>query len=323
MFSHRDIKSYQIAMLIIFTCLFITGCGENESQETDDPDYSDANMALQDAEDAMQEAGLDVDLDDGMDEDTGDELSAILPDPLQIAQLEKQAQMEEAIDSFYVALDALGESGAAMAPARDPIIGNGAILNEELIRIHLYLSYAYTSAVVSQLTRAGFGPDGIFDTFDDLFYIDFHGEPSLARQKIYTFKLTARGLLLMKAVNEKTDPNGYIKVFYEQNQVDSLQAIINSLTLLVGAELVVIPSLADGIKLQTSNVNKKIYRHNALYHLDRAIELAKMTSQPLGIAIGRFDNTIIKYFSEDILNIAIDWGLEVKSIPQRYIHLLR
>ena len=313
-----------IAVFTLLSFLF-SGCADREElQETRRqlaPGYNaEANEALKRAERAMKEAEIEVDFSEmGLESLT--DLRTILPDPMEIAQLEKQQKMEEAIVALYAAMDALGKSGVPGAPARTLITNPDGVSDSDLALTHLHLSYCYVLAAVSRLARFGVGPDGVPDTEDDLYYISFPEEMELEDLEVYKFTLTDKGQSLMDSVDPDIDPDGYIKVFYDEGQVEALQAIIDSLLLLLGAEIAVIENPAEGIRAHEPEVDRQTYRHDALYHLEQAVELARGIAPELRDALDEFDETVTEYFSEGLLEDAIEWGLEIRKVPERYEYL--
>jgi hypothetical protein len=305
---------------------FFSGCaGREELEEArrqQAPGYdAEADEALEKAENAMIEAGIEINFSEQSGLESLTDLRAILPDPMEIRQLEKQQKMEEAITALHTALDALGRSGASLAPARALADSDGGS-DTDVALIHLHLSYCYILSAVSRLARVGLGPDGVLGTADDLYYISFPEELEVENVEVYKFMLTDKGQALMDSVDPSADPYGYIKVFYSEGQVEALQAILDSLLLLLDAEVVIIASPAEGIKAQEPQIDRQTYRSNALYHLTQALELARILAPELEDALDEFDGTITEYFSKEILENAIEWGFEIRSVPQRYEHLL-
>jgi hypothetical protein len=336
--DRRNCALHCVTAVSVLLWLLLSGCADRdeaeEARRQQAPGYNaEANEALKRAEKAMMEAGIEVNFSELSGLESLTDLHTILPKPGQVRQLEKQQKMEEAIEALYSALNALAKSGVAQAPTRllaetggSRIVGFEEELgasNSDLALIHLHISYCYVLAAVSRLARFGLGPDGIPDTADDLYYISFPEKPDVENLEVYKFTLTDRGQALMDSVDPGIDPHGYIKVFYDEGQVEALQVIIDSLLLLVGAEVAVVENPAAGIKAHEPEVNRQIYRRDALYHLDQALGLAMRIAPELEDAISEFDETVIEYFSRGILEDTIEWGLEIRKIPDRYKSLLR
>lgn len=315
---HQKTSLLYYAMVILaFVSVLLSGCGDTEELEEQDQvimlEYNaEADEALAKAEKAMKEAGIEADFNKVSDLESLGELRAILPDSAQIKQLEKQQKMEEAIGSLYVALDALGESFVSHAPARTSMVDPDGVLDTDLALIHLRLAYCSVFAAISRLARAGIGPDGIPDTGDDLFYISSPEELEPETPEVYKFMLTDKGQALMDSV-DPDDPYGYIKVFYDEGQVEALQAIVDSVSLLLCAEVSVIENPVEGIKAHRMQLDRQIYRRDALCNL--AMALAKEIPPELRGTLEGFDETITEHFSKPLLKQVVAWGLE---LPGQY-----
>jgi|GEM_PF-1366993 len=338
MYGQKTVVLYcAMAVFAFISPLFLSGCADREElQEARRqlaPGYNTkANEALGKAETAMMEAGIQVDFSELGGLESVTDLRAILPDPMEIRQLEKQQKMEEAIDSLYDALDAIvldplqirqlekQQLGMAGAPARALIVAGG-VSNTDLTLIHIHLSYLYILSAVSRLARAGVGPDGIPDSEDDLYYVSFAEDTEAKGLAVYELMLTDRGQELMDAVDPDV-PYGFIKVFYSEGQVEALQAIIDSLLLLLGAEVGVIENPAEGIRAHEPMVDRQTYRHDALYHLNQALLLAELVVPEVEDALSEFDEVVTDYFSKPILQRVIEWGFEIRKVPERYAYLV-
>lgn len=321
-------KSTPLVLFVLMLLLLFPGCADRaeleEARRKRAPGYnSEANEALEKAERAMVEAGVEINFsaEDGLESLT-DLLRTALADPLEVRQLEKQQKLEEAIEAFYVSLDALGATNVSAAPARILLANPDEASGVDLVLINLHLSYCYILSAVSRLARYGTGPDEVPGTEDDLFYIEFLDNPDEETLEIYKFKLTDRGQELMDAVDPDADPDGYIKVFYDEGQVGVLQAIINSLQLLLGAEVIVVGNAAKGIGKHEPTLENEIYRGDALYHLGQSLQLAKQHLPELEDALAELDGTIADYFSKGILEDVIKWGFKIRKVPPRYEYLL-
>lgn len=305
-----------MALFVLAAFLFISGCSE-KGAEDQKPDYeTEANEAVDTADSAMAEADLSVQFDDMDSAEESVDICAGLPDPLQIAQLEKQLKMEQAIEALYAATDAIEASETELAPAR--LIKSAQKLTErDLMLIHLRLSYCYVISAVSRLARSGFGPDGVHGTADDLFYIKFTPNTD-GDTEVYRLVLTEKGLLLMEAVDPRTNPSGYLKVFFAQGQIVALQAIMDSLMLLLGVEAAVLENLPEGIEAVVPRLDRNKYRHNALFHLEKALEIAERIAPKIAISLRRFDKVVIELFAKQLFDDAKIWGVKIIILPPRY-----
>jgi hypothetical protein len=308
-------------MAIFALISLFSGCGDTEEELGEaGPFYNaEANEALAKAEKAMKEAGIEA----NFSEPSAGNLRATLPkpleivqfDPLEIVQLDKQQKMEEAIGALYTALDALGESVAVHGPGGALMAGSArvsdtdGVSDADLSRIHLRLAYCYVSAAVSRLARGGIGPDGVFGTADDLYYVSFPEELKPENPEVYRFMLTDKGRALMDSV-DPDDPYGYIKVFYDEGQVEALQAIIDSVSLLLCAEVSVIENAAEGIKAHEMQLDRQMRKRDAFCHLV-VLGLAKEIPAELRAALGGFNETVTEHFAKPLLGEVVKWGLEL------------
>jgi len=335
MFGKKSSALYcAMAIFAVISFLLLYGCADRdeleETRRQQAPGYdAEANEALQRAEKAMEDAGVSINFNELNGLESLSDLRTILPDPLEIAQLEKQQKIEDAIVALYDVLGALGEPDVSGAPTRVLIPDEKSNSDIALIRVHL--AYCYVLAAVSRLARVGMGPDGVPNTEDDLYRIKLE-ELDVEDPEVYQFMLTERGENL-KADVDKNDPNGYIKMFYDEGQVNDegnvkeLQAMIDSLLLLLGAkvttpEVVISENPKEVIKAHEPQVDRTKYRHNALYHLEIALELAEEIVPELKDALDEFDETITEYFSKGTLEDAKEWGFDIRDIPERYEYLL-
>jgi hypothetical protein len=343
---------YAIAILASIQLSFFCGCADRE--ELEEARYRQtlgynirANEALERAEEAMVAAGIEIDFRELSGLASLADLRTILPDPLEIKELEKQQKIEEAIGALYDVLDALlldpieikelekrqkmekanevlyAAPRAVLSPVPSvPMEVHEGISNSDLLLLHLHLGYCYTLSAVSQLARAGVGPDGIYDTADDLYYISFPAELEAGSLEVYRFTLTDTGQALMDSIDPDVDPYGYIKVFHDEGQMESLQAVVDSLLMLLGAEVAVMENLPEDIGAYEPKVNRQTYRNNGLYHVSQAIEFAERSAPELEDALGEFEEIITEHFAKEILENIVKWGLEVRTVPQRYEHLI-
>ncbi|HIE26774.1 TPA: hypothetical protein EYP66_05770 [Candidatus Poribacteria bacterium] len=302
-----------ICIALLFSSI---GCADRKIGQRADvsEEFKIASEALAKAEEAMEKAGIAISFSDLGDLGAGN-ITEILPSPLDLAQLEKENPelIRDAIESMYSVLDALpGQAisvpAAPLAPAVEPPV----LSKSDLMLLHLHLGYLYVLKVVGKLALEGMGPDGKPNTEDDLFLIEFPED--FENEEGYKFELTDNGHARFDAIAKLPDPKpeDYLKQFTESER----QAIIDSLFLLLGAKVRILPIPAVGIKEQTPQIDKRIYRRDALFHFEKATELAKAIAPELEDALDEFNRVIAKVFAEDFLEKAEEWHFKVENIDE-------
>ncbi|MFB3042188.1 MAG: hypothetical protein ACE1ZS_10395, partial [Candidatus Poribacteria bacterium] len=237
MFTYKNhTLASPIIILIVMLASFQLGCSDrddiSEVQEPD-PALQQASAALNRAEAAMEKAGVDINFSD-----VGSlaNLSAILPSPLELAVLEDQGALQEAIGALYEVLDAVGENvPIAQAPA-NPAKDGSKISNPDLALVHIHLGYLYVLEAVRILTREGWGKDGVPETEDDLFRIAFPENPELENlTEVYQFELTERGQTKFDEI--ENNPSSRLEDYLKEFRASQRQAILDALVLLVSARV--------------------------------------------------------------------------------------
>ena len=306
------------AIVVVTAASFLIGCADREEtteSENADSSFQQAAVALNQAQDAMKRVGIDINFSDI---GTLGNLSSILLDPLEVGALEKQGAIQDAIGAMYRVLDAAGQPvSSAQAPAR-PAQDGFKISDSDLLMVHFHLAYLYVLESVSILTREGWGKDGVPDTADDLFEISFPENLEIENlEEVYRFKLTERGQAKFDEIakNPNSRPEDYLKEFSASQR----QAILDALVLLLGARVKVLalPVVTDvdgqPITEQTPQVDRTICRQDALFHLEKVIELAKEIAPDLADAVDEFNKIIAEEYVEDFLNQTSKWGFEVEN----------
>lgn len=310
-----------IIILIVMLASFQLGCSDrddiSEVQEPD-PALQKASVALNRAEAAMEKAGVDINFSD-----VGSlaNLSAILPSPLELAVLEDQGALQEAIGALYEVLDAVGENvPTAQAPA-NPAQEGFKISDPDLALVHVHLGYLYVLEAVRILTREGWGKDGVPETEDDLFRIAFPENPELENlTEVYQFKLTERGQTKFDEI--ENNPSSRLEDYLKEFRASQRQAILDALVLLVSARVKVsaFPDVNDidgqRITEQRPQVNRAICRQDALFHLERALDKAEEIAPDLADEFDEFNEIIAEAFAEDFLNQTSQWGFEIENADE-------
>jgi hypothetical protein len=293
-------KGIAIFMLIAFS-FFLFGCADRKEKEEEVAPGSslEADKALEKAEKVMQENGIAVSFDElGSVSD----LSTILPDPLEIARLEKGV-IEESVSSLYEALDALGDVTPQAAPAAPAIIEAS---NSDLAMLHLHIAYLYVLEAIRQLMIVRFDENG-----NEMYTITYPEQLDTENVEVYDFALSdeLQAEFDRLDADPDTDEYDYLRMFSEAQR----QAILNALVLLTGVEVSIEANPAEGIVGQTPDVNRQIFRQNALYHIDKALNLAILIAPDVQDAYLEFKQSIQDEFSYGLLEDARKWGFDVNE----------
>jgi hypothetical protein len=315
-----QIEPILIRFTVISICIALLfaflSCADREIEPRADvsEEFKKAAEALAKAEEAMEKAGIAISFSD-LGSLGKDNITEILPGTLDLSQLEKENPelIQDAVASLYDVFDALpGLSISVPAAPLAPIVELSKLSKSDIMLLHLHLAYLYVLKVVGRLALEGMGPDGQPNTSDDFFLIevpeDFEDEEG------YKFELTDNGRARIDAIEKLPDPKpeDYLKQFTESER----QAIIDSLFLLLGAKVRILPVPSAGIKEQTPQIDRTIYRRDALFHLDKAVEQAKLIAPDFEDALDEFNRVIAEDFAEDFLKKAEEWHFEVENIDE-------
>lgn len=308
----RRISFGVVAPLIIISFISLMGCTSREDmkEEREAQTFAaiaKANDALAEAEQAMKDAGVYIDFKTLGGLESIADLRTVLPEPAKISQLEKQTSIEKAIEAFYETLDALEKPAtpSIFAAPFEGFEGVFEISKTDLMMIHFHIAYLYVLAAVSRLARTG----------GDLFFIDFHKELNVEDVEVYKFELTPKGEELVESIDSKKDPVGVIKIFNEEQR----QAVIDSLALLTGAEVVILENPQAGVKAQGPHR----FRSNALAHLQKALEIGATLSPEIKDALDEFDKVVTEKFSKEMLEDVKEFGFEILEVPERFQGLIK
>ncbi len=299
------------SICITILLLNFLGCADRDDIERERREQSlgalaEANEALASAEQAMRDAGVDINFKELGGLESLADLNTVLPAPIDISQLEKQIKMEEGIENFYKVLDILGKAAVPATPAMPfeefPIPVE--ISKTDWALIHFHLAYLYTLDSVSRLTRVA----------GDLYTIE------LEEGKVYQFTLTQEGEDLIDSAGAE-DPTATIKIFTEEQR----QAVIDTLYLLTGAKVVIQAHPGAGILSQEPQIDTTLFRSNTFTHLKEAVSAAKGIAPEIEEAFDDFEHDITEALSLELLENARDWGFEINldTLPEELQELLK
>jgi hypothetical protein len=63
------------------------------------------------------------------------------------------------------------------------------------------------------------------------------------------------------------------------------------------------------------------YRHDALFHLGKALEIARRIAPRFAISLARFDRIVIELFAKQLFDDAKIWGVKITVLPPRYANV--
>ncbi|RKY01205.1 hypothetical protein DRP77_10160 [Candidatus Poribacteria bacterium] len=286
--------------MLLIALILLMGCASREREEGVAPgSTSKADEAVAKAEAIMASAGIALSFDElGSVSD----LNEMLPDPLEIAQLEKSV-IEESVASLYEALDELGDVTVPASPAPALEVRPS---KSDLAMLHLHLAYLYVLEAVRRLMLVR----------GDMYTISFPEEPVTETLEVYRFELSPEAEERFKRLEEDptTTPYDYLKQF----TIAQRQAILDALVLLTGVEIYIEANPALGIPAQRPQVDRSIFRRDALYHLEKALGYAVGIAPALEEAFQEFKRTVQENFSYKLLEDARRWGfiVEEETLPE-------
>jgi hypothetical protein len=284
-----------VAFGLCISGLVISGCADREAAEVALGSSEKADAQLAKAEEIMEKLGVKIKLEELA---TLNNPQDLLPDPEKL--IDKQADLEDAIDAFNQVLASFGEQLEAapafpLAPQKPTVRPS----TSDLALVHLNLTYLYMLEAVSILLSVR----------SELYTISF---PKAEKQKgqieLYKFELTKKGKEKFDDLDRRrAKSSDYIKTFSSNER----QAIIDSIVLLTGAKVRVKADSSAGISEQTPKVNKEKHRGYALYHAEQAVRLSAEISPEVQEGLDKFDSTACKFLNS-ILKDVEKWGFEVE-----------
>lgn len=294
-----------LVLVTISTLILSTGCAERVRKETGATGSTlEADTALAKAEKAMEEAPvrIGISFEELQGLETLSDLTTVLPNPLELGQLEDpielgqmEKSLEDATSSMYDVLDALGVgvAGGPAAPVQAPEqIGS----DTDLAMIHLHIAYLYIYDVIFRLVKVRKDPV----TGELMYTISFPEEPDIGKiEEIYQVELTPEG---QRRLDEAQGPEAFTE--------EQRQEVINTLYLLLGAKVQV---TVAGVT-QEHNIDTAIFRKNALYHFKEALKFAKKLSPEIEEGLKDLSKIISdeKNFAYRMLDKAeVEWGFEI------------
>ena len=290
---------FTISAIFIFS-LSLFGCATREREEITAPGSTPkADEAVMAAERMMESAGISISFDElGSVAD----LNKILPDPVLIAQLEKST-VEQSISSLYEALDELGD---VTIPTEMAPVVREEVSRSDLAMLHLHIAYLYVLEAVRRLMLVR----------GDMYTISFPEEVETEEIGIYQFELSPQAEARFKQLeaDPTATPYDYLREFSE----DQRQAILDALVLLTGVEVYIEANPSEGIVAQKPNVDRTIFRRDALYHLEKALGYAVRIAPALQDAFVEFKRTVEEQFSYKLLEDVRKWGFTVneETLPE-------
>lgn len=282
------------------------GCSDRgDRPESEEPDLKEATELFNQTQQGLEDANLDLDFSNLGD--VADLSSEFLRDPIELAALENELQ--QAIAGYYAVLDALNHWIAPLNPAA-PSPLYSPLSTTDLMFIHLDLVRLYTLEAVRLIVIEGFGLDDIQGTADDLLFVR-----RLLNPTRYEIGLAPRGNIRTDLFRQvENDPNRGPGDVLAQFRASERHSILVALALLASPNASVPPfpnvSDIDGqpIEADMARVDRTIYRRDALFHLERALPLAKQVAPDQAEAILDFIDIIgedmIIAFADDLIN----WG---------------
>lgn len=305
MFRRKTVLSKKLyinilILLIVVSTLALIGCTERERKETAAPgSNNEADAALAKAEAEMNKAGIDISFDELQELS---DLTAILPNPLELEQMEESLEIgqleksiEDATKAMYDTLDAL-EAGTKNTPAAPMQANEQFVSDTDLALIHLHIAYLYIYDIVIRLVKVRKNPD----TDIAMYNISFPEELKTENlQEVYQIELTEEGL---RKLEEAQGPEAFTR--------EQRQQIINVLYLLFGTEAQI---TVEGVN-QKHDVDTNVFRRDVLYHFKEALEYAKRVSPEIREAMKELSEIISdeKNFALRMLDRAeIEWGFEI------------
>ena len=206
--------------------------------------------------------------------------------------------------------------GVAQAPAHPTqTINVPTNLSEsDQVWAHLHLAYLYVLEACRILVTASWGADGIENTEDDLFTIQ-------QTSNGYEFALTPAGQTRFDEIT--SNPASTSKDLLREFRVNERQAILDSLFLLIGAEVKVIacPDVPDidgePILEQVPRINeiRQFCQHDALFHFQDALDLSRTLGSDLAESFDELNANLANDFARDLLDQVVGWGFVLENRP--------
>ncbi len=291
---------YLLCSVFLLLGLFLGCASRDDELESAPGSTSEADEALAKAEQVMADAGVEINFRDLQGLGSLADLRQVLPSPLEIAVLEDE-QIDEAVDSLYAVLDALGQP---VSPAAPILRLGGEVSRSDLAMVHLHLGYLYVLGAIARLERVK----------GDLYEIEFpdEGEFDPDDPSVYRFRLTEQGQARIDEVSR--NPNAEAGDFLQLFSPEQRQAVLDALRLLVDAEVVVEADPRFGIPDEERHaVVTAIYRRDALFHLVESLKIAQDIIPELEEALEKLFDTVGEYLARDMLDQIKEWGFRIDN----------
>ena len=278
-------KNVVLSVLIMICALLLfSGCAEEEDQNDVAPGSTlEAENALKEAEDKLEEAGLSLSF-----EEPGDltHLEDLLPDTDDLADAENQGRFEESISALNTVLSELEQE-----TENSPL---GSISDRALV--HLYLGFVYLFDAISRLLLSD-------DPAED-FIIEFN--PGDSEEPLYNVDASPE---LKAALRAKEDPLDYPLAYTQKER----QAIADAADLIDDA---IVKPLAPDIQPRYSSVDRPPYSRYAIWHFQRAAILFNEYAPEIGVSLDNFNEEVDK-MREKLQRRAEGWGFSYTLPPGR------
>jgi hypothetical protein len=235
-------KNTVLLVSILSSILLLSfGCSEREESTVAPGSTLKADIALKEAEAKLEAAGVSLSFDEPGELVHPEDL---LPDPVDLSDLEKQSNFEQAIEQLNIVLAEI-EREVDAAPL-------GSISDRALV--HLHLGFSYLFEAVSRLL--------ISDDPEETFIMERN--PGAASGGLYTFGISPITQAKLDATEDSLD---YPLAF----TVKERQAIIDAADLIDDA---IVKPKAPDIQPQFSSVDRPPYTGGStVWHFEKACSL--------------------------------------------------
>lgn len=277
---------YPLLILVLLLGL-LSGCSEREDAEDYSGSSATANAALEKAENYLDLAGVKTSFEDPGELSKPEDL---VPQPNELASLEKQENLKKAIDQLNIVITELDKE-ASLAPSAAPI---GSLSDRGVV--HFYLGLAYVLEAISRLLTS--------DDPETTFILTY--DPNAAMGEWFTYGISKTTKAKLDAVKNPLD---YPLVFTEKER----QAIIDAVDLISNG---IVRPLSPSIQPQSSSVDGPPYIHSAIWHFYNAIDLLSEYAPDLEEPLREFYDQI-SVFESILHDNAETWGFTYTSALEK------
>ena len=274
-----------LGLIILLVMLPLSGCFDEDNDDEDVAPGStiEAEIALEEAEEKLEAAGLGLSF-----EEPGDlvHIEDLLPTTDDLKDAANQARFEESIEALNTVLSELEQETA------DGYLGS--ISDRALV--HLYLGLVYLFDAVSRMLLSD-------DPAED-FIIELN--PGDSEKPLYSIGVSAEVQAELDATEDALD---YPLAFTHKER----QAIIDAVDLIDDA---IAKPVAPDIQPRRSSVDRAPYYHYAIWHFQRAASLFNEYAPEIAIALDDF-NTYVENMRAKIQSKSEYWGFTYTLPPGR------